>query len=228
MVSVGRPSGELIQLARPVVLSNEMIAMRAAGVLSPAEHQPAHDQLIAVDDRRGDASAMRRPHAELLGQRAFPEQLAVAGQRHQQAVAAEGEDIAARGIDDGRRPGDAVGRHVAREEVVLVLPEQLAGVGVEAHQAFLHRARLRQTCSGGRDDRQRSRVRIVRRTGPSTPGSDPKVTTRTAGRSRSRCRSVPGRASPANRRRAGARPRGSATQLPRRAEDEEASLSYQS
>ncbi len=138
MVSVGRPSGELIQLARPVDLSNEMIAMRAAGVLSPTEHQAAHDQLIAVDDRRGDASTMRRPHAELLGQRAFPEQLAFAGQRHQQAVAAEGEDIAARGIDDGRRPGDAVGRHVTREDVVLVLPEQLAGVGVEAHQAFLH------------------------------------------------------------------------------------------
>ncbi len=112
--------------------------MRAAGVRAPAEHQPADDQLIAVDDRRRHASAVRRPHAELFGERAFPQQLAVAAQGHQEAVAADGEDVSGRGIDDGRGPGDPVRRDVAREDVVPVFPEELAGVGVEAHQTLLH------------------------------------------------------------------------------------------
>ena len=210
MVSVGRPSGELIQLARPVDLVEREVAMRAAGVLSPAEHQAADDQLIAVDDRRGDASAVRRPHAELLGERAFPEQLAVARQRHQQAVAAEGEDVAARGIDDGRGPRDAVRRHVAREEVVLVLPEQLAGVGVEAHQAFLHQLAF------ARRVLQIEAIAEDHRSGTAAVGGlprevlDPTATTRTAARFRSRRRCAPGRASRASPRRAGARPRESA------------------
>ncbi len=99
---VGRPAlrrAEPVDAARHLV--EREVAVRAAGVLSPAEHQAADDELIAVDDRRGDASAVRRPHAELFGERAFPEQLAVARQRHQEAVPAEGEHVAAGGIDHG-------------------------------------------------------------------------------------------------------------------------------
>ena len=157
---------------------------------------------------------MRRPHAELLGERPFPEQLAVARQRHQQAVAAEGEDIAARGIDDRRRPGDAVRRHVAREDVVAVLPEQLARVGVEAHQAFLHQLAFARRGLQIETIAKDRRVRSVRRRAPSTPGSDPTATTRTAGRSRSRC---PFRAGPRQSGQSaprGARPRGSTTASP--------------
>ena len=36
-------------------------------------------------------------------------------------------------------------RHVAREHVVAVLPQQLSGVGVEAHDSFL----LRRAGGGG-------------------------------------------------------------------------------
>ena len=94
-------------------------------------------------------------------------------QRHQQAVAAEGKDVAGRGIDDRRGPGNPVRRHVAREDVVVVFPEQLAGVGVEAHEPLLHALRRRPTCSAGRGDRRRRRARNAARTGPSTRGLSP-------------------------------------------------------
>ena len=40
-------------------------------------------------------------------------------------------DVAGFGIGRRRRPADAVRRHVALEDVELVLPDDLAGVGVE-------------------------------------------------------------------------------------------------
>ena len=40
-------------------------------------------------------------------------------------------------IDGRRRPADAVSRHVALEDVELVLPDHLAGVRVERHHALL-------------------------------------------------------------------------------------------
>src|SRR3972149_4957670 len=50
---------------------------------SPAEGEAAHDDLVAVDDGRRHAPAVGRPHAELFGERALPERLAVPGERHQ-------------------------------------------------------------------------------------------------------------------------------------------------
>ena len=44
-------------------------------------------------------------------------------------------DVAGGGVDGRRRPGDAVRRHVAGEQVVAVLPQELAGVGVEGTSA---------------------------------------------------------------------------------------------
>ena len=119
----------------------------------------------------------------------------------------------------GSTTGDAQAMRCGGTSLVKMLylysQSSLPGVGVEAHQAFLHQLRLRPRCSAGRGDRQRSPVRSVRRTGPSRPGSGPRATTRTAGRFRSRRRCAPGRASRASRRRAGAPPRGSATQWQR-------------
>src|SRR5262249_56318588 len=40
-------------------------------------------------------------------------------------------------VGEGGGSGDAVGRHVALKQVELVLPEQLAGVGVEALDPLL-------------------------------------------------------------------------------------------
>ena len=63
-------------------------------------------------------------------------------------------DVAGFGIGGGRRPGHAVRRHVALIDVELVLPEQLAGVGVEAHERVPARSRPCRRCSAGRGDRR--------------------------------------------------------------------------
>ena len=67
----------------------------------------------------------------------IPEQLAVAAERDRLRAAAERVDVAGLGIGRRRRPADAMRRHVALEEVELVLPDHLAGVGVERHDALL-------------------------------------------------------------------------------------------
>ena len=104
-------------------------------------------------------------------------------------------------IDDRGRPGDAVRRHVAREHVVAVFPEQLAGVGVEAHQALLlHLAgagRVLQVEPIAEDDRARN----DRRTAPSRPGSGRRATRRSRARSRRTRRCAPAPASRASPRR---------------------------
>src|SRR6185436_12583728 len=48
-------------------------------------------------------------------------------------------DVAGFGIDGRRRPSHPVGRHVALEDVELVLPDELAAIGVERHHPFLKR-----------------------------------------------------------------------------------------
>ena len=135
-----------------------------------------------------NSSASERSHSSLPSLR----------QRHEQAVAAEREDVAGGRIDGRRRPGDAVRRHVAREQVVAVLPQQLAGVGVEAHQPFLHRRAGAGRCSAGRGGRRTRPAPSGRRTAPSRRGSRRPATMTSAGRSRSRRRSAPGRATPAS------------------------------
>ena len=101
--------------------------------------------------------------------------------------------------DAGSTAGDdqamPVRRHVAREDVVAVLPQQLAGVGVEAHQPFLlGRARARR-CSEGRGGRRTRPAPNGRRTAPSTRGSGRRATT-TLGRPVSVDDAGAGRAAP--------------------------------
>ena len=63
---------------------------------------------------------------------------------------AERVDVAGFGIGGRRRPADAVRRHVALEDVELVFPDHLAGVGVERHHALLQRRRRGPTGSARR------------------------------------------------------------------------------
>ena len=165
----------------PFALVERDEAVRRRGRLAPAEHQAADDHAVAVDDRRRHPAAVGRPHPVLFGQRALPQQLAVLVERHRQAVAADREDVAGARIDDRRRPGDAVRRHVAGEQVVAVFPEQLAGVGVEAHQRAPAPSRRRRRCSAGRAGRRTRPARTARRTAPATPGSRRPATRRSRG-----------------------------------------------
>ena len=137
MVSVGRPSGALTQRIWPDDLSKLM--KRCAPPANWPQENVSPLTITWFPSTIGDdiAPAVRRPHAELFGERAFPEHLAVARQRHHQAVAADREHVAGCRIDRGRRPGDAVRRHVTGEDVVAVFPEQLAGIRVEAQQSLL-------------------------------------------------------------------------------------------
>ena len=107
------------------------------GVRAPVGHRRADDHQVAVDQRRHRPAALRRERGELLAERPVPQQFAVAAQRDHLRHAAQGVDVAGLGIGRRRRPPDAVRRHVALEDVELVFPDHLAGVGVERHHALL-------------------------------------------------------------------------------------------
>ena len=205
MVSVGRPSGALIQMVLPVALSNEMKRCAPPACCPQRNVRPLTISWlpsITGDDTRPPC-VVHIPNSS--AQRALPEQLAVGRERHQQAVAAEREDVAGRRVHRGRGPGDPMRRDVAREQVVLVLPQQLAGVGVEAHQPFLHGGAgaggvLQIEAVAEHDRRRPAAVRDLPR--QVLAGRRPR---RSAGRFRSRPRSAPGRATRASPPRAARR-----------------------
>ena len=76
---------------------------------------------------------------EILAQRALPQLAAVFGKGDQVAAAAHHVHVARFEITHGSGPADAVRRHIALVDIEPALPEHLAGIGVEAHQAFLKR-----------------------------------------------------------------------------------------
>ena len=80
---------------------------------------------------------MRGEGRQFFSDRAFPEELAVTAQGDDLSAAAQRVDVA--GLRVGRRggPSDPVRRHVTLEDVELVFPDHLAGVGIERHDAFL-------------------------------------------------------------------------------------------
>ena len=122
-------------LSRPLV--EREIAVAGAIEIAPREDQGVQDDLVALDDRRRRAAAVRGHRPVLVGQRSIPENLAV--RRHADQLRRHGEDVdvAGFGIHRGRRPRRPVLRHVAQVQAEAPLPHDLAGFRVERHQALL-------------------------------------------------------------------------------------------
>ena len=124
-------------VAGALVERDEAMLPRRAG--APARDRGADDHQVAVDERGGGAAAVRGEGRELLADRAIPHQLAVLVERNHRRADAHHVDVAGLGIGGGRGPADAMGRHVALEDVEPVFPHHAAGVGVERHHALLQR-----------------------------------------------------------------------------------------
>ena len=121
----------------PVRLSSATKRCARVRLRAPARDRGADDHQVAVDDRRHRPAAVGGERGELLADRALPQQLAVLAERDDRGADAERVDVAGLRIGGRRGPADAVRRHVALEDVELVFPDDLAGVGVERHHALL-------------------------------------------------------------------------------------------
>jgi len=95
-----------------------------------------------------------------LAKRALPEQLPVLIQGNRHRANAECVDVARLGVGGGGGPADAVRRDVALKDVELVFPDRLAGVGIQAHDAFLEigaaSGRVLHVDAIAQDDRRRA------------------------------------------------------------------------
>ena len=114
-------------------------SQRAVGQRAPVRDGGIDDDQIAIDERRHRPAAVRGEGGEFLTDGSLPEQLAILVQCDDQRADAERVDVARLGIGGGRGPADAMRRHVALEDVELVLPDHVAGIGIERHDPFLHR-----------------------------------------------------------------------------------------
>ncbi len=121
----------------PGLLVEREIAVAGAIQIAPRQDQRVEDHLVALDDRRSGAAAVRGHRAVLVGQRAIPQHFAV--RRHANQLRGDGEhvDVAGFRIDRGRRPGRAMLRHVAQVEAEALLPDDLAGLGIDRNQTLL-------------------------------------------------------------------------------------------
>ena len=140
VVRVVRPAagaGDPDDVAGPLVERDEAVLPRRAR--APARDRRADDHQVAVDERRHRPAAVRGEGGELLADRAIPQELAVLAQRDDRRADAQRVDVAGLGIGGGRGPAHAVRGDVALEDVELVFPDDLAGVGVERHDALLQR-----------------------------------------------------------------------------------------
>ena len=114
---------------------------------------------------------MRGERGPLFSERPFPEKLAVAAEGHRRRTSPERIDVAGFGIRRRGRPSDAVRWHVALEDVEFVFPDDLPGVGVEGHDAFLEvgplAGRVLDVDAIAHDDRRRAPPGTGRATGSS-------------------------------------------------------------
>ena len=107
------------------------------GMRAEAGVVEGHDHAVFVDDRGVGPPAVAADAAEELGRRFGPEELAVAVEAEDKALHAVGIDIARLGIDGHAGPADAAVGHVGVEAVELVVPEVLAGGGIEGEDLLL-------------------------------------------------------------------------------------------
>ena len=155
------------------------IAIAGTVQVAPRQEQRVENHLVAVHDRRGGAAAVRGDGAVVFGQRSIPEHLAVGRQRQQLRADGEHVDVAGLGIDGRRRPAGAVLRHVAQVDAEAVLPDHLAGFGIERDEALLRRRRDRRRLTADRGDCRRRPATSGRRSARATRGCRPGATTST-------------------------------------------------
>src|SRR5262249_6595286 len=90
---LGRQTG----LAPPADVAGALVkgheAIGAAGVFAPAGVEHAHNHQVPIDDRTGDAAAVARDAAVLLGERMLPQDLAVFVEAEEEALHAVGVDV---------------------------------------------------------------------------------------------------------------------------------------
>ena len=80
---------------------------------------------------------MGRDEAEVLGERALPQNGAVVAERVNGAADRVDKDVARRRVRDRGGPAHAVRRYVAQVDVHPTLPQELARLDIETHDALL-------------------------------------------------------------------------------------------
>src|SRR5262249_59185179 len=91
---------------------------------------------VAAPAGAGDPPAVAAASAVLLDQRVLPEDLAVLAEAGEEALRAVRIDVAGLRIAGQVRPADTADVDVGEEDAEPVRPDNLAGVGVEAHHAL--------------------------------------------------------------------------------------------
>ena len=98
---------------------------------APVGAEIADDDEVFIDNGRVDATAVAGDAPEFLSQRARPDDLAVAVEAKEQPADGVGIDVAGFWIAGEAGPADAVEGDGGVEDVVGVLPEQGAVLGVK-------------------------------------------------------------------------------------------------
>ena len=112
-------------------------AVRTAGLIAPRTVDEADDDEAAVEDRRSDAPAVARNAAEFFGELPLPQRLAGLGvQADEKAGRRLREDGACGGVGRERSPAEPARRDVGEEDAERSFPNELAGVRIEALDAF--------------------------------------------------------------------------------------------
>ena len=133
--------------------------VRSRPLRSPIGGDAPGDHQIGINERRCRAAVGKGQPPEFFHQRMPPQQLAIRRERRQDTLRALHVDIARLGIDRGAGCGIAQVDGVAQEIIVEMLPELLAGLGIEAGYSLLqvrplarvaHRVQFAVRDDGGR------------------------------------------------------------------------------
>src|SRR5205085_1432744 len=111
-------------------------AVGPAGEVAPRSADHGGDDEVALEGRADDAPAVPGDAAVLLGEVMLPDDLAVLVVAAEETLRAVDVDVAGLRVAHGAGPAEAVGDDVAVEDVHEVFPNDLARVGVQAHQAL--------------------------------------------------------------------------------------------
>ena len=115
----------------PGALVEGVVAVARRSLRAPTAVDHVQDDLVLVDDRGSGTAAVALEAAVLLLERARPDDLAVAVEAEEEAADELGVDVAGLRVPGERGPAHPVHRHGSQVEVVAVLPDRLAGFGVE-------------------------------------------------------------------------------------------------
>ena len=136
-MSFGGPAGLDAQTRLAGLLVEGIKPVGARALRAPVGGDAAGDDQVRVEERRSGAAVGKGQPPELFHQRMLPEHAAILGERRQDALRALHVDVARFGIYRRAGRGIAQVNSIAQVIVVEVLPEPLAGLGVEASHSFL-------------------------------------------------------------------------------------------